>query len=155
MNRYMEIQKGCRLYEDYFKGIEGQKNAIEVFKKIKDKYGIETSEVYLTKQYFRIHPTKNDFSKFENMMKKTSYGEFKKNTAISKEWLEAVKEIEQIHKPRLFWYFDLLGHRWKERLFHVSDKVYCSIESDGDIPVPGFAKELKASEFYKIVESIE
>ena len=57
MNRYMEIQKGCRLYEDYFKGIEGQKNAIEVFKKIKDKYGIETSEVYLSKQYFRIHPT--------------------------------------------------------------------------------------------------
>lgn len=60
-----------------------------------------------------------------------------------------------IEKPKLFYYFDLLGHHWKERLFEVKDKLYCSIESDGEVSTPDFAIEMKASEFYKINESIE
>ena len=103
----------------------------------------------------QVVPTKKDTKKFESMLKKTSYGEFKKNAEISKEWIAGVEKIGRIQKPRLFYYFDLLGHRWRERLFHIGDKLYCSIESDGEVSVSGFALEMKASEFYKIIEESE
>lgn len=155
MNRYMEIKKDCSLYKDYFEWV-GNWDAIKsLFDGIKEKYGIEATGFYPNKNMFKIVPTKNDNKKFESMLKKTSYGEFKKNTEISKEWIEGVKVIGRIEKPQLFYYFNLLGHRWKERLFHVGDKLYCSIESDGEVSVPKFALEMKASEFYKVIEESE
>ena len=55
----------------------------------------------------------------------------------------------------MFNYFRLLGYRWRERIFHVGEKLYISIESDRDIEVPKFATEIKASEFYRIIEAQE
>ncbi len=91
-----------------------------------------------------------------NLMKKTNYGEFKKSSEPCKMWLSLVKDIKHFERPKLFYYFDmLLGNSWKERLFAVGDKLYCSIERDGEINTPDFAIEMKASEFYKIIESIQ
>lgn len=86
------------------------------------------------------------------MIKKTNDGEFKKNTEVSKMWVELVKDIGHFEKPELLFYFDLIGHRWKERLFHIGEKLYCSIESDGEVSTPDFAIEMKASEFYRVIE---
>ena len=88
-------------------------------------------------------------------MKKTNDGEFKKNSEVSKMWIGLVKDIENFDKPRLLFYFNLIGHRWKERLFHIGDKLYCSIESDGEVSTPDFVIEMKASEFYKVIEEEE
>ena len=155
MEKYMEIRKDCQLYKDYFEWV-GNWDAIKsLFNGIKEKYGIETTEFYAIKNSFKIVPTENDNKKFGAILKKTSYGEFKKNTEISKEWVAGVNKIGRIEKPELFYYFDLLGHRWRERLFHIGEKLYCSIESDGDVSVPKFALEMKASEFYKIIEESE
>lgn len=155
MERYMEIRKGCQLYKDYFEWDKNLKEANNLFGSIKEKYGIESVEYYLLKNGFKIIPTENDNKKFASMLKKTSYGEFKKNTDISKEWINGVKKIGIIEKPQLFYYLDLLGYKWRERLFHIRDKLYCSIESDGEVSVPRFALEMKASEFYKIIEEGE
>lgn len=151
----MKIRKDCQLYKDYFEWV-GNLDAIKkLFNGIKEKYGIEADSFYEYKDTFKIIPTGKDRKKFDSMLKKTSYGEFKKNTEISKEWVNGVKEIGRIEKPHLIYYFSLLGHRWKERLFHIEDKLYCSIESDGEVSVPKFALEMKASEFYKIIEESE
>lgn len=155
MEKYMEIRKDCQLYKDYFEWV-GNWDAIKsLFNGIKEKYGLESEGFYPHKDRFRVVPTENDNKKFESMLKKTSYGEFKKNTDISKEWISGVQEIGRIKKPKLFYYFDLLGHRWRERLFHIEDKLYCSIESDGEVSVPKYALEMKASEFYKTIEEME
>ena len=155
MEKYMEIRKGCQLYKDYFEWV-GNWDAIKsLFNGIKEKYGLESEGFYPHKDRFRVVPTENDNKKFDSMLKKTSYGEFKKNTDISKEWISGVQEIGRIEKPELFYYFDLLGHKWRERLFHIGEKLYCSIESDGEVSVPEFALEMKASEFYKIIEEGE
>ena len=155
MERYMEIRKDCQLYKDYFEWVGNWDAIKKLFNGIKEKYGIEATGFYPCEEVFRVVPTENDNKKFASILKKTSYGEFKKNTEISKEWVNGVKEIGRIEKPRLIYYFSLLGHRWKERLFHIEDKLYCSIESDGEVSVPKYALEMKASEFYKIIEESE
>ncbi len=88
-------------------------------------------------------------------MKKNSNGEFKKSSKINKMWVSLVKDIEYFEKPKLMFYFRFSGPRWSERLFHDGDKLYCSIESEGEIFVPDFAIEIKASEFFKIIEDQE
>lgn len=155
MEKYMEIRKDCQLYKDYFEWVENWDAIKSLLNGIKEKYGLESEGFYPYKDRFKIVPTENDNKKFASILKKTSYGEFKKNTEISKEWIAGVEKIGRIKKPQLFFYFNLLGHRWKERLFHIGDKLYCSIESDGEVSVPEFALEMKASEFYKIIEESE
>lgn len=153
MDKYFEIKTDCALYKDYFAHEEDEPKIVSAFKEVCEKFGIETKEFYMIKNKFWIVPTVNDEEKFSEMMKKTNYGEFKKNSEVSKMWVDLVKDIEHFEKPKLFYYFDLLGHRWKERLFHIGEKLYCSIESDGEFSTPGFATEMKASDFYKVIEN--
>ena len=87
------------------------------------------------------------------MMIKSNYGQFKKNSPISKDWCELVKDIKHMKKPSLIWYFNLIGHRWREQLFHIGKTLYVHIESDGIVKMPDFITEIKASEFYKAIES--
>lgn len=155
MEKFMEIHKGCSLYEDYFKWLVDREKMFDIFDEIKNKYGFEADSFYPSKYDFTIKPTDNDLEKFKGMFKKTEYGCFKKNTDISKEWRMAVSGLEHMERPRLIYYFRLLGHRWRERLFHIEEKLYCSIESNGDVETPEFATEMKASEFYKIIEECE
>lgn len=155
MDKYFEVKKGCRLYDDYFSHLQNESKIIDAYNKVCEKFGIESESFYMQNKTFRIVPTKADREKFSSSMKKTIDGEFKKNSEPHKMWLGLTKDIEHFQKPKLFFYFDLLGHRWKERLFHIGEKLYCSIESDGDICCPDFVTELKASEFYKIIEESE
>ena len=155
MDKYFEIKPDCALYKDYFAHENVKEQIINAYKVVCEKFGIETNKFYMVKDYFRIVPTENDLKKFERVMKKTNYGEFKKGSAPSKMWKELVGSIENFNKPKLFYYFDSLGHRWKERVFHVGNKVYCSIESDGEVSTPTFAYEMKASEFYRVIEGHE
>lgn len=155
MNKYFEIKTDCALYKDYFAHEEDKPKIVEAFKKVCEKFGIETSGFYMKKNTFWIVPTEGDREKFSDIMKKTNYGEFKKNSEPNKMWRDLVKDIEYFEKPRLIFYFNLLGYRWKERLFHIGDKLYCSIESDGEVSTPDFAVEMKASEFFKIIEDNE
>lgn len=147
MEKYFEIKSDCELYKEYFAHKEDKSKITSAFKAVCEKFGIETKEFYIKKDRFWIVPTANDRQKFAGMMKKTNDGEFKKNSEASKMWVGLAKDIEHFEKPRLVYYFNLLGHRWKERLFHIGGKLYCSIESDGEVSTPNFAIEMKASEF--------
>ena len=155
MNKYFEIQADSDLYRKYFAYKKDIPKIVAAYKEVCEKFGIEAAEFMPRKSRLYIIPTEADVEKLGKFMKKTCCGEFKRNSEPCKMWVSLVKDIENFEKPKLFYYFDLLGHRWKERLFAVEDKLYCSIESDGEVSTPDFAIEMKASEFYKIIESIE
>ena len=156
MTKYFEIRPNCNLYRDYFAYRNDTPKIAAAYNAVCEKFGIEAKQFYVSKTRFQIDPTDADIEKFGNLMKKTNYGEFKKSSEPCKMWFSLVKDIKHFEKPKLFYYFDLLlGNRWKEKLFAVEDKLYCSIECDSEIITPDFAIEMKASEFYKIVESIE
>lgn len=156
MDKYFEIKPDCALYKEYFAHEKAGEKIVAAFNQVREKFGIETTVFYLKKGRFHIAATDKDMEKFSGMMKKGNVGEFRKNSAPSKMWVELVKDIAHFERPQLLYYFScLLGRRWKERLFHIGDKLYCSIESDGEVSVPEFAVEMKASEFYKIIEDAE
>lgn len=155
MDKYFEIKPDCALYKEYFAHEKAGEKIKAAFEQVREKFGIEATTFYLHKDRLRIEATDKDMEKFSGMMKKGNVGEFRKNSTPSKMWVELVKDIAHFERPELMFYFPLIGHRWKERLFHVGDKLYCSIESDGDVSVPEFAVEMKASEFYKIIEDVE
>lgn len=155
VEKYMIIKPGCNLYNDYFAWKEDEEKVCDIFGRIKKKYGIEATKFYPIKTDFRISTTYGDFDKFDKLLKKTDRCCFKRNTDISKEWRAAVADIDHMERPRLFYYFDLLGKRWVERLFDVDTVLYCSIETDSDFETPDFAEEMKASDFYKIIEDLE
>ena len=155
MGKYFVVNEDSVLYADYFAWKNNRSKISDAFKKVCDKFGIETTEFYLDQKRLHIHPLESDFEKFKDMMKKDSWGEFKKNSEPSKMWVELVKDIEHFGKPRLLLYFRSLGSRWKERLFDIDGKLYGSIESNQDVNMPDFVTEIKASEFYKIIEDYE
>ena len=155
MDKYFEIKADCELYKEYFAHKADEPKIINAFDTVREKFGIETSKFYMFKNSFHIVPTKNDIKKFDGVMKKSNYGEFKKNSEPSKMWRELTKDIEHFQKPRLLLQCNLLGHHWKERLFDIENRLYCSIESDGEVSVPDFAIEMNASEIYMIIEDYE
>lgn len=154
-NVYFTVNEGSVLYRDYFESVEDGKNVLEAFNKVKEKYGIDANAFYRVKDKFHIVPKGDDINKFESMLKKSNYGQFKKNSPVAKDWCELVKDIKHMNKPELFFYFNLLGHRWKELLFHIGTTLYGHIESNSKVELPDFVTEIKASEFYKAIEEEE
>lgn len=162
MNTYMKVKPGSKLYTDYFQWLNEDRNKVrDAFRNIKEKFGIETNEFSPEQSGFYIAPTSADMEKFSGMLKKSSYGEFKKNSEPHKEWVEAVKDIQHMRRPGLFAYFSsyLFGRRWKERMFNDGDVLYCcieNIEGQGRVKeIPDFCEEIKASEFYQVLEKLE
>lgn len=155
MERFFIVKQDSQLYKDYFRYLEDGKKLIAAFNELREQFGIETCKFYPDKERLIIVPTKNDAEKFKNLMKKTSYGEFKKASEHHKAWVEKVKNIEHMRSPRLLYYFPLLGKRWSERLFEYNGKVYCSIDANVDFKIPDFVTEIKGSEFYKVIEESE
>lgn len=156
MDKYFEIKPDCALYKEYFAHEKAGEEIVAAFNQVREEFGIETKVFYLHKDRFHIAATDKDMEKFSGMMKKGNVGEFRKNSAPSKRWVELVRDIVHFERPELIYYFSfLIGHRWKERLFHIGDKLYCSIESGGEVSVPEFAVEMKESEFYKVIEDAE
>lgn len=153
-NIYFEVKKTSKLYEDYFSYIKNVLVISDCFKSLCEEFGIETTEFYMTNTELKIVPTQNDFEKFKSQMKKTSYGTFKKSSLMSKKWLEITKDIKPFKKPQMFYYLNIYGS-WKERLFHIGEKLYCSIETNHLVEVPEWGIEMKASELYRVIEESE
>lgn len=154
MEKYFIVNKESKLYSDYFAWLKDKDKVANAVKTVCEEFEIQTRQFYLVKERFEIVPTENDYAKFKGLMMKSDYGAFKKNSPVSKRWRELIKDIDHFKKPQLFYYFPLLGYSWRERLFNVEQTLYGSIESDGEIQLEDFVTEIKASEFYKVVEEM-
>ena len=126
------------------------------FKEFSKEIGIETSKYYQYTDRLIIVPTEKDFTTFSSFLK-ADRETFKKNSAISKMWVKICKEkgLKTPIKPT--WELQgLIGdyiYRFRSRLFSLGDKVYGSFEADVNFSLPNeHFIELKASEFYKIIE---
>ena len=156
MEKYFEVKQGSKLYNDSFTYVDDYKKTVAAFKQICEEFGIETTGFYPCKEYLHIDPTRQDVQKFSEYLLKNSIGVFKKNSPQSKRWRELTKDIQFFYKPQLIYYMDFDAGHWSERLFNVNEKLYASIKTDRntEIPLPEFAVEMKASDFYKIIEEV-
>jgi hypothetical protein len=70
-------------------------------------------------------------------------------------WIELVKDIQHFNKPRLYNYIHFRANGWSENLFDIDGVVYELLKDVDEVNLPNFVVEIKASEFYKIIEDYE
>lgn len=150
------IVTDSRLGEDY----KAHKECVSKLDKIVDKFlesrGIEAKEymIHPSSKLLGIKPTEKDLEKYENKLQK-GYGDryFKKNSKIQKDWLEEIKDFKLVKKPTPIFYIDASPfYGCRTRLFQIDKEVYCSIDMKIEFAGGEGFKEIKASEFYKVIE---
>nr|DAT54043.1 MAG TPA: hypothetical protein [Caudoviricetes sp.] len=157
MEKFYEVTDESKIKEEYLLYKENSEKIREVYKKFKKRHGIEASSYYPTTSNLYIIPTENDIKNFGNQLTKKDEGEglrrFRANSRINKAWVRILEKLslEVLHKPLLGFYFNIVG-RHRTRIFSVDDKVYCSLQSEHEFKTPKGLEEIKASEFFKIIE---
>ncbi|MFV0518565.1 MAG: hypothetical protein ACK5MV_14330 [Aminipila sp.] len=156
MEKFFKINKDSKMYIDYFKYLKNEKAVIAIFNSIAEKHGIEAGSFVPFKEKLYILPTENDNAKFDGVLTledTSGKRQFKIRSEIGKEWKEAVSNIEILDKPRYFMYGQRMMGQFSSRLFHIKEELYGSLESNvHKVELMDFMEEIKASEFYKIIE---
>jgi hypothetical protein len=151
MDKYFVVNPECALCKDYFAYRDDVEKINEAFKSIASKYGIETHSYYPSK-ILGIAGTKNDLIKFKNKLKKDSEF-FKLKSEINKEWGELTKDISIWRKPNPSRYLSKwIMSKHNTRLFAIDGVLYGSIETEESFETEEWMQEMKASEFFKIIE---
>lgn len=144
------------LIELYKRYLDDIKRMDECFREFAEEHGIETTKYYQSTCNLHIIPTDNDLQKFSSQIRKNTDGNFKNNSKIGKEWIATCKE-KDLHTPYKPVY-DMaralvFEPRFRSRMFMLNGVLYGSyaIDWDWELSSDDF-QELKASEFWKIVE---
>lgn len=156
MGKYYIITNESDLSSEYWefkKNMEENRHHVNKFVELQE---IEAHEYSASKSKFYIVPTDKDLEKFDKKLAKpleNGLRAFKINSLVAKDWGKYIKdnEIKFKYKPFVGSYFGGFG-RSKYRLFHIDNVLYCTYECDYDFNAPVGFTEIKASEFYRVVE---
>lgn len=163
MEKYF-IVTNSKLGEDYFKHEENYKKVKEAFKEFTVEQGIKADLYYVDNQRVYIVPVDTDIEKFKNVLRvplDNGLRQFKENSKIAKAWKEKLKskELKVFGRIDVGDYFGLPFGGFRRRLFDINGVVYCSIEpregATGKFEIPKDIIEIKASEFFKVIEDYE
>lgn len=181
MEKFFIATESSKCFKDFKIYIENCNKHREFINKFFSEKGIDGNKYYVHGDGFvnkpfdkyskdeirlEVEPTENNLIKFKKMLCKVNGHElcgFRKNSAITKEFADRCIEekiIINLYGPRINDYFKSLEYGMygcrTQRLLK-ENCIYIKIESeylkDGDIP-KGFT-EIKASEFYRVIEEIE
>ena len=158
MEKFFIVQDGCALYKDYF---AWKKNSHEQFELINGfllEHGILANLYLDSKEQLAIVPTNSDLEQFRTQFTATAANGlrfFRRNSAIGKAWREFSKNRTVLYKPCPSMYLNDVCGSFRTRLFDYNGVLYCSVESENDFTFVGDGyKEIKGSEFYKIMEDM-
>jgi len=155
MDKYFTIKKDSQLYKDYFQWLEDRKNNAKVYDEFANKHGIESSRFIPHKKRLCIVPTEKDKDRFrKDFTQEYADGglrQFKVRSSIGADWISAVSDLMIARKPCYFGLVRVYG-RYLERLFNIKDTLYGSLSADSDFILHDCMEEIKASEFYKVIE---
>lgn len=158
MKRYYEVTEKSNLYKDYMNYLNNVKLVNDLVKDFMDKNNIQSESYATNKTDLYIEPTVDDALRYKNVLSEYGNGlyKFKGNSKIAKSWKKALEDsnLKVQRKPKVPIYFNSWSYRILSKLFSIDGKVYCSLELvDQDFDeVPEGMIEMKASEFYKIIE---
>ncbi|SES69200.1 hypothetical protein [[Clostridium] polysaccharolyticum] len=156
MEKFFIFAKDGVFYTEYMKYKEDLKANRIVFNNLREKFGIEATEYLPRKEYLFIVPTLKDEDKFNEQFTAERHDnglrKFRRYSEVGKAWVRLVRDTKVPQKPNLFRYINGCGC-WRERIFEIGDILYCSIHTDyADIKLDNDVVEMKASEFYKLIE---
>ena len=153
MEKYYIVPEGTSLHTEYFKYKENLAFVNAVVKEFILSHGIETTEYWCSTSQFAIIPTEKDVKSFGHLLRKEKDENglrlFRKDSFINKEW--ASKSIKVFRRPQVMFSFSGYGNG-SSRLFDADGVLYCSHQSKYDFKCLEEFKEIKASEFFKVLE---
>lgn len=161
MEKYFIVTDENKLKKDYTEYI---KNTIDINKIVKEfmkTQEIETKGYCPRNKYLFITPTAKDEETFKTQLCKSVLDDglrrFKKNSEVNKAWVETLtlNNIKVVDKPFIPFYFKKVLGSVRSRLFEINGNVYCSLEHPEDFETPKGMEEMKASEFFKIIEDFQ
>ena len=156
MEQYFEITKKSIEYDNYFSYLSDANVCREIVDKfftdhniVSDTYSVDGGKLWISDNSVnRVH--------FESQLSKDSRNglvAFRKNSHIGRAW--NALSVKVPNKPFVPFFFNGGLGRMRTRLFHVNERVYCSIEGvdyDMKFTAPVGFVEMKASEFFKVLE---
>jgi hypothetical protein len=157
MEKYFTVTEKNSLRKDYMDYLQNIKDVNVIAKKFMEDNNFETHEYSCSNTAFYIVPTDNDLTNCSKSLMNDVGNElrrFKKNSKIGKAWIQTVKdsEIKVLQKPYIPSYFkNTFGHM-RMNIFMINDIVYCYFEMEHDFEVPEGMIEIKASEYYQVIE---
>lgn len=161
MEKYFKVTEEASLNRDYWSYVKNAKEVNELVKAFMAKHHIETNYYAPTDEKLYIQPTDADEKKFDSVLSQpieNGLRAFKKNSAIGKDWVKSLNEkgLKVLHRPFVPMYFHGVYGHLRSRLFDINGTVYCSIEGEfSQLDTPKGFEEMKASEFFKIIEDSE
>jgi hypothetical protein len=161
MEKFFIVTEQSELHKNYFDYKENRNVLCDLYNEFATKYGIEANQYYPMSVGLAIIPTKGDIEKFDKILKKemgSGLREFKKNSEITKDWMQIIKtrNIKILHRPFVEFYFKHNYGKSSSRLFDIDGVVYCSFENSySELDTPEGFTEIKASEFYKVIKDYE
>ncbi len=162
MEKFYVVTDESSLKKDYLDYKKNDEMVREHIKNFMIDNGILTKEYAPTDESLYIIPTKEDINTFDTVLckaDKNGLRQFKKGSKIGKAWIKSLKEkdLTILHKPFVAFYFDNCYGKHRTRLFDINGVVYTSMNlteyDEYDFGTPQGMKEIKASEFYKIIEN--
>lgn len=155
MEKFFIIGKDSQLYNLYFEYIKDLETNRKIYDDFCKQYGIEAGSYIPGKDYLVIIPSEKDKDRFMNDFTQEYWDgggrQFKKRSQIGKAWTGVMSDIKAPRKPGYFYIINLVG-RYSERIFHIGDILYGSLKAECTYQLHECMKEIKASEFYKIIE---
>lgn len=156
MEKFYIAGEGSRLGKDYLNYLESEEQTRILVIKFFETHGIEANEYYAGNSYLHIVPTEKDKESFSNQLciPKNKLYRFKASSKITKAWVETLKQfsIKVLSRPRVLFYFSNGFGSTSSRIFEINGIVYCSLKSDIECEPRDNLKEIKRSEFFKVVE---
>lgn len=156
MEKYYIVTPGSQIHKEYMDYKDLSKKVNTAFVEFAKEQGFETHEYYQSAQRLYICPTEGDVNKFGKYFKKDTPGLFKKNSPLAKAWVDKcqVLGLKSPNKPNLAFEFRVFG-RTSSRIFMIDDVLYASLRADCDFENLDGLEEIKASDFFKIIEDYE
>lgn len=156
MEKYYIVTPNSSIYKEYMDYKATSEKVNTAFVEFAKEQGFETHEYYQSADRLHICPTDGDIDKFGKYFKKDTPGLFKKNSLPAKAWINKcqVLGLKSPHKPILSFEFRVFG-RTSNRLFMINNVLYASFRAECDFKNLDGLEEIKASEFFRVVEDYE
>lgn len=161
MEKFYIVSPECFLHKEYLDYETSTDAANRLYQQFSKDIGIKSNLYYADNSSLAIVPTHEDKEKFCAQLKKYADGEtglvfFKKNAMVLKAWIELLhkNELKITRKPFVSFKLGILG-KCSTRIFQHNGVVYMSIDADRDFDDPKGCKQIRGSEFYKIIEECE
>lgn len=156
MKKYFVI-KDENYIKEYEKYEKDYQSLGECFNILKAEFELETDIFYHSIKRLMLKLTSSDFKRFKTDVLKDDDRKFKSNSAINKRWMELMKQYEITHpeKPDLAYTYikRSIGGGYSWNVVKIDNVLYGFFDNNrGDITLIGTLEEIKASEYYKVLE---